>query len=72
MMVEEITQCDIMPEIYPLLKDFENRTIQNQQLQAKVVNRTLQTSIDCLPMDDQDTTTRPVSEGQLPKTTSPY
>ena len=52
-MFEETFPSDITLEIYSSMKDFENTIIQNQQ----IVDSELQTPIDSLLMEDQDTKT---------------
>ena len=52
-----------MLDTYPSLQDSENWRTQNQQPQAQVADIALHTSLESLT-EDQDTSTRPVSEEQ--------
>ena len=65
----EIIPCDIMPETYSLLKDFEKKNIQNQLSHPRLV---LQTSIDRLLTEDENAGVRAVSKDQPLQATKPY
>ena len=49
-----MTPSDITLEIYPTLKDFRNKNIQNQYDLLKTVHSTLQMSNDSLLTEDQE------------------
>ena len=68
----EIAPSDIIPEIYPSLKDFENKIIHDQQCQPETVDNALQTSIDSLLTEDQDTSIGSAAEEQPSQVAAPY
>ena len=66
----EITM-DNMLEIYPL-QDFENKNIQNEHDPLQVVDMALQSFIEILLMDDQDTITGTTAKKQPSQATAPH